>query len=631
MLDSPSPSELDKRWQSTMEELEKSTDLEQFVGIAYTTGAGLALPGHPQVALGSALQVAAVAGRALAADTSQSHLLFVGVDISGIQTFLYSITRKGAAKSLKGRSMYLKLLPEALLRRLNQDVYGTPDGLSVYCSGGGFYTLLPASAHQTITNLQREAETKAWDDLEGKVYPALAYVDRKIDDLKSSKAGTHWNELTKALGEAKNKRWAHTLTHRFSELFTTPKEPHHKDNKGNEPIKDTKDEAFEDFATKLRTANSLRVMYNPIAQNSEKHELNPINLGIIFSFVENKSTNAPLQYALRLEGNAPREWLSAGLEVPLSKKGAPITFDEMANEGEPQLKRLGILRMDVDNLGKLFQERGRDESWSLARAASLSYALDYFFRGKLDSIWKNTKNAKQCTQVLYAGGDDLFLLGRWDAVLDLADAIQAQFSEWAQGSAVSLSGGIAIVPDSYPLARAASDAEDVEKLAKQHKYGTDEKNAFAILNHSLNWKHEWPLVKTLCTFLETKLAEPGTPLPEGLLQTLYQFAEMQRNVQLEYEDKNLKQANAEKHRWRWLAAYDLARLRDRIDEKKHPEERKFVSELLDAVATDSLSVGNQWGSPAFKPATSSNSQPFIVYAGLAARLAAFRRRMDGNS
>jgi CRISPR-associated protein Csm1 len=45
-------------------------------------------------------------------------LLLVGGDIPGIQAMRYTITSRGVAKSLRGRSLYLQLLCDAVVRLL---------------------------------------------------------------------------------------------------------------------------------------------------------------------------------------------------------------------------------------------------------------------------------------------------------------------------------------------------------------------------------------------------------------------------------------------------------------------------------------------------------------------------------
>jgi CRISPR-associated protein Csm1 len=309
-----------------------------------------------------------------------------------------------------------------------------------------------------------------------------------------------------------------------------------------------------------------------------------------------------------------------------------MTFEEMAaftppQEKVPELKRLGILRMDVDNLGSIFQTRGQAPGWSLAAASSLSYALDYFFRGKLDRIWKK-HHASCCTQILYAGGDDLFVLGRWDAVLSLADEIRKQFGAWTgEGSPVTLSGGMAIVSDKYPLARAAEEAADAEHMAKHHKYEDQElKNAFAVLGQSFHWEHEWQYLDALRQELAQLYEKQDDRVPEGLLARLYQHADRAREAQLAYDNPQTRSQNTlAQYRWRWQLAYDLGRLLDRLPEDA-TQARELVNQLRKAAMYDPPI--SQWREAAAPNGKAHSEKPFIHYAGTAARLVALQRRMN---
>ena len=67
-------------------------------------------------------------------------ILMVGADLSGIQKFIYEIISKNAAKNLKGRSFYLQLLVDSVLRYFLAQLKLTSAHI-IYSSGGGFFIL----------------------------------------------------------------------------------------------------------------------------------------------------------------------------------------------------------------------------------------------------------------------------------------------------------------------------------------------------------------------------------------------------------------------------------------------------------------------------------------------------------
>ena len=73
--------------------------------------------------------------------------------------------------------------------------------------------------------------------------------------------------------------------------------------------------------------------------------------------------------------------------TPTDRSGNRKTFDELAIPRRGNFQRWGVLRMDVDNLGNLFQE-GFGKKASMSRIASLSFSLRVFFEGWLPQLAK---------------------------------------------------------------------------------------------------------------------------------------------------------------------------------------------------------------------------------------------------
>jgi len=112
-------------------------------------------------------------------------------------------------------------------------------------------------------------------------------------------------------------------------------------------------------------------------------------------------------------------WL-AGLNRAVDKKGDPLDFDQLAESSEG-INRLGILRMDVDSLGRTLRE-GLVDRANLARIAALSRHLSYFFGGYLSSLLSRDEYAEKL-QIIYSGGDDVFIVGAWLEIPLIADGI----------------------------------------------------------------------------------------------------------------------------------------------------------------------------------------------------------------
>jgi CRISPR-associated protein Csm1 len=181
--------------------------------------------------------------------------------------------------------------------------------------------------------------------------------------------------------------------------------------------------------------------------------------------------------------------------------------------------KLGILKMDVDDLGSLFGGRirnGKKEA-SLASLASVSRAMEWFFEGYLNTIldqdvltWHQDQQAAIADETLsnlglldayhdrsrhtpgrfrdhiypiYSGGDDCFFVGGWDVMMDFAMIVRRQFQRYCAGS-IGISAGLVLVGPKFPVARFADLAEDALRAAKRHPG----KNAICVMGKVFSWK-----------------------------------------------------------------------------------------------------------------------------------------------
>lgn len=144
---------------------------------------------------------------------------------------------------------------------------------------------------------------------------------------------------------------------------------------------------------------------------------------------------------------------------------------------------LGILKADVDNLGRIFGE-GLGENRSIGRLVALSRALDWYFTGRLPHLlatrWADT-------YTVYAGGDDLLLIGPWRPMPKIAGELRADFGRYGgDNPSLTLSAGIAFVSPREPLNRSADAAEEALERAK----GRPQKDALGIIGEVLPWTDE---------------------------------------------------------------------------------------------------------------------------------------------
>lgn len=531
---------------------------------------------------------------------SEKPFLLIGADFSGIQQYIYTIVSKRAAKSLKGRSFYLRLLSDTIVRYLLKELE-LYNANVIYNSGGSFY-ILAANNQETrdkIATAIKRIEDALFKELGTQLFVAIDYVELSLKALlgEGESLSDTWRELFLKRDSKKNHKLSTILKERYEELFDT----------GSANVKMMKDSiSGEDFLPgekvyringdngndlKLRPITALQIEIGKVLRNTDvlivtdtpipgydALSATPLELGITYYFADSRrepdSKLASLGDKANIvtlngsNGKCSLHHLSEGctniftIEFYGGNEMRKIvnTYEEMS-EGDG-FTRMGVLRMDVDNLGTIFQS---GITASLSRYAALSRSFDYFFSGYLNTIWESYNPEK--SQIIYSGGDDLFIVGRWDIAIELAQRIRNDFKEYTcYNESFSLSGGVAIVPPKFPIMAAAEESASEESKAKEHVCGNRPKDAISFMGTPLNWEKEYPVVKKLKTTLLNYLQKKA--IPSSFIQKILQFS---ANAQIEnHTIGNMKTF--------WMVAYDTKRTKNRIPNNNNSNEIKGVIE-----------------------------------------------------
>lgn len=233
--------------------------------------------------------------------------------------------------------------------------------------------------------------------------------------------------------------------------------------------------------------------------------------------------------------------------------------------------RMGVLRMDVDNLGYIFQQGIAPERATLSRFAALSRSFDFFFSGYLNKIWKDINPAKSF--IVYSGGDDVFIVGSWEVVIQLAEKIREDFKKFTcYNSSFTLSGGIAIVPPKFPIMKGAEESATEEGAAKSHIVHGDvvyEKNAISFMDMALNWELEFPIVKKLKEKLYRMVDR--NEMPKSFLSKLMAH----------YANSGMINHRITVPKTYWMLTYDLSRMKERSNQEVKNLIDNCIQEICD--------------------------------------------------
>lgn len=580
-------------------------------------------------------------------ETSEKEVFrLIGGDFSGIQSYIYQIVSKYAGKNLKGRSFYLNILADAVVRKLLKELSLYRANI-VYNSGGCFYILAPNTSfvRNTLSKTIKDIEQNIFESHGTQLFVAIDSVTLSEREIANKEEGRPlnkvWQELFLCRDNKKSRRYADAITHNYAKFFTPQSIDGFKrdvitgeDFASDESPKKLPgtfgENAFtskENYAQikigqELKETDVLIVSQDKLDffENNHAH-ICPANLGQYYYLadlkdINNKSIQDKGSRVSVIFFNGKNFNTDYTLEKSTTNNICSLqfyggnyfngnTFEEMCdNEG---LSRLGVLRMDVDNLGSIFQSGIPEKQSSFARFASLSRSFDYFFSGYLNTICREDSR-RDHSFIVYSGGDDVFIVGSWDTTIDIAWQIHKDFTQYTcNNAAFSISGGIAILNAKYPIIAGAQESAEEEERAKGHECGTQKKNSISFLGTPLNWEKEFPAVRNLKKELVSLLKVER--LPKSFLSKIMELSQS-ANYQ------NHKIFNFKVY---WLLAYTLKRMKERYN--KYDETKALLDRCLNEVCHNSGTLNGE--------NITSNYNPLQIWA-FACRWAELEYRTNNN-
>jgi CRISPR-associated protein Csm1 len=169
------------------------------------------------------------------------------------------------------------------------------------------------------------------------------------------------------------------------------------------------------------------------------------------------------------------------------------------------------------------------------------------------------------------GGDDFFVIGPWDRLIDDLVIFRKRFADYTcQNPAFSFSASFTIFNPRYPAFKFAEVAGNQEKKAKenQDKNKKCEKNSIGFLDKIVFWEDFYPLQK-----LEKKLVElvEGKGISRSYIQLLQRIAQYNSLGRMKPVNETELRQHARFHRWKWYYAWQVARMLERLKHKSEVE------------------------------------------------------------
>ncbi len=489
-------------------------------------------------------------------------------DISGIQKFIFKISspqeaQSGMSKRLRGRSLYLSLLCDAIATHIAEELELCQANI-LFCGGGRFTIIGPNTplAKEKLAEIKSKLNKFFIDEFNAELFLALVSVECCGDDL--AKFGSITRKLSNKLNEDKKHKFSDNLSEvfnfdeeiKYDDLCSVCGTPYPK-KEGSAVCLSCK--SHEKLGQKAANAD---YMVKCITDNGTGYFIEPTNVDYHFLNKSNKLADKIKELSAKCEkveviklndtdfldlanyefpNNISFSFSFMGNTVPNlgrfveNHQYMPLYFEHLAKISNGANK-LGVLKMDVDNLGLIFSEglkKSYDENLGISRVSSLSSQLDMFFSGfvnniaskfnvysqvsdenkfreiKLD-IQNDEDEQKETVSVYklkygialtddevdelkeyaiptihinYSGGDDLLVLGPYDDIIKFAQELRNSFKIWtANNPSINLSGGINIVSPKFPIGKAAIMSEDYLDAAKS--CGRDKLTLFGEV---VNW------------------------------------------------------------------------------------------------------------------------------------------------
>ena len=448
-----------------------------------------------------------------------SKAVYLAGDFSGIQRYVLGVKSAGKAqaKRLRARSFLLELFEHAALWTIKERLRIADDDVLVRGGGGFLIRIRPDTDLVRLEEIRSGLQSKLWDESGGEVQFSLGWAEtpwaaRVHLEVQKRRIGAF---MLQSSGGWNPAGWSQPPLDEPCEVC--------RQSPGQQSVQDEGEKVLHcRSCLEARKIGEKLTRWKWMRPGGSSVRA----LGVAFEELETQTPGS-----FRVGRWIPRH----------SDSGEPLTFQEIAEQARSD--RLAVLKADVDDMGvRVGQIAGEAQSYN--RLRSFSYSLHEFFGQTIQEL---LAESWPLIYTLYAGGDDLLLVGPWDVVLDFAGFLTREFEAGPaqEYSPLTLSAGIALTPYRLPIRHAVERAEELLELAKQ----CPGKNRCAALGADWSWKQHESVVgdgKQLADWVEAGVAR-------SLLHRLLRLAESSKPVRAArwaYQiERNVHRRHTDFRRW----------------------------------------------------------------------------------
>lgn len=567
-------------------------------------------------------------------DNDEKCILLSG-DISGIQKYIFGISHssgRGVSKIFRARSFYIQAIVQSVVLEIQNQLNVYPV-CRLMDSGGKFILLLPNTSFVKQELEKIDQNVQAWfrRKFKGLLTLSLAWTTHLTQqNFKMNNFKDKIDESNEALDTAKLQKLKKTfktdgnvINHDYTEFNTgncylcevnaadaKSSETYGADGENILPVcRDCYDQIIY-IGKRLPRAKYLVYgehgkipLFGKIRLSIlNKKDFKPDNFCHIETFTDN-SGYCRARIARHLPSLSKEELKNGQLFSLFEKEegfqnmikpleenpeaSVPKTFSMIADKSRKQLEDgtltgrplLGFMKADVDNLGLIFS-MGLGKKLSIARLASLSRMINLFFS---DYIVELLKQDFPDIYVVFAGGDDLFLIGPWNQTITFAITMREKLSKFcAMNPDITLSCGILTAKPRLPVRKAAEITEQYLESAKKVNSKNRIKNSVSFLKANISWEKFEEFIALGKKFDRALEEKKRTHFSNAFLYRLLSYHKMYLN----FIGNKKKTGDIKSGKYLSHAYYDIARNIRRENDNKNKEELEMLYKIFNIGGDD---------------------------------------------
>ena len=419
----------------------------------------------------------------------QDRMFLIDGDFYGIQKFIFdNLGSKNAAKVLRAKSAFCELFMAVLAKFICQK-FGIDEKCILSCTAGKFEILSPNFDEAAFEEIKGVINAYFIKNFFGVSGVSLSCVECERADFAEP---SRYKELRDKISKA-------VELEKFKKLNLKEQNPVLSYDKGitNQTlcrICNIRKIAHDN--DKCEICSAFVRLGERLATDSKK--INSKDIGIDFMDVSLEITENIRSYVAK---NA----------------GAIVDFEDLAKKscGETAI---AVIKADVDNMGNFIKHS--DVTQSFINFDTFSKGINNFF-----SLYvpRKMKEKFENSYTVFAGGDDLLIVGSYDQMIELAVFVRQEFMKFIKTKDLSISFGIVLAKPSTPISYLAQTSEKWLEVSKE----TTGKDAISIFGETAKWDSYLSVrSKILDEFTKFNIDKDNTVF----LYRLLELCEMSKNV-----------------------------------------------------------------------------------------------------